>query len=277
MSYYKPHILFAKSVTGSTGGGGYDADAQAFFDVNTGLSTTIKDATNQAVDSIKSANLWTALPCIYPFVGGTFTSHKWNLKDPRDLDAAYRLSILGGATANTSQGIILNGTNEYIDTHFAGTSFSGIKNWMFGWYGNEPIMLGAAAAMGVADYGDSKGCQFLDYAGYDRAVSNDGQSYRLHDTLAGFICVGEDTNGIQLYKNGTSIVTTTGSSTVSGLNSGSIFLGARHIQDDAVIADSYIGINLRFAFIANRALTSSEVSTLYSIIQTFQTSLSRQL
>jgi hypothetical protein len=32
---------------------------------------------------------------IYPLVGGTQSTTKWNLKDPRDLDAAYRLSFYG--------------------------------------------------------------------------------------------------------------------------------------------------------------------------------------
>jgi hypothetical protein len=35
------------------------------------------------------------MQAIYPFVGGTAYSHKWNLKDPRDTDAAFRLQYFG--------------------------------------------------------------------------------------------------------------------------------------------------------------------------------------
>ena len=62
----------------------YDTDAQAFFTAVAGggdtLTTTEKDATNQFVLDLKSAGIWTAMDLIYPFVGGTSTSTKWNLK-----------------------------------------------------------------------------------------------------------------------------------------------------------------------------------------------------
>ena len=54
--------------------GGYDADAQAFFDrVTTAggtLTTTEKNATNQLVLDMKSAGIWTSMKAIYPMVGG---------------------------------------------------------------------------------------------------------------------------------------------------------------------------------------------------------------
>ena len=54
------------------------------------------------------------MKALYPFVGGTATSHKFNLKDPRDLDAAFRLQFNGGWTHN-SNGVTPNGTNGYAD------------------------------------------------------------------------------------------------------------------------------------------------------------------
>ena len=78
------------------GGPSYDADAQAFFTAVEGggdtLTTTEKDATNQFVLDLKSAGIWTKMDVIYPFVGGTATSTKWNLADPQDTDAAFRIT-----------------------------------------------------------------------------------------------------------------------------------------------------------------------------------------
>jgi hypothetical protein len=64
---------------------------------------------------LKSYSLWAKMSAIYPFVGGTATNHKYNLKDPRDLDVAFRLQFNGGWTHNTN-GITGNGSNAYADT-----------------------------------------------------------------------------------------------------------------------------------------------------------------
>jgi len=52
---------------------------------------------------------------IYPFVGGTADAHKWNLKDPRDNDSAFRLSFFGGWT-HAATGAKPNGTTGYAKT-----------------------------------------------------------------------------------------------------------------------------------------------------------------
>jgi hypothetical protein len=59
--------------------------------------------------------------CNLPVCWGTASQHKWNLKDPRDLDAAYRLQFNGGMT-HSANGILFNGTNGWADT--SGYNFS---------------------------------------------------------------------------------------------------------------------------------------------------------
>jgi len=97
----------------------YDSDAQAFFTAAGITDTTQKNAVNQLVLDLKSYSLWNKMNAIYPFVGGTATTHKYNLKDPRDLNAAYRLSFAGGWT-HSSNGVTPNGVNGYADTYFDG-------------------------------------------------------------------------------------------------------------------------------------------------------------
>jgi hypothetical protein len=55
------------------------------------------------------------MKALYPFVGGSDASHKYNLKDPRDLNAAYRLVFSGGWT-HSANGALPNGTNAFADT-----------------------------------------------------------------------------------------------------------------------------------------------------------------
>lgn len=95
-----------------------DPDAQAFLTAAGISDATIINAINTLCLDLKSNNLWTKMKAIYPFVGGTASTHKWNLKDPRDLDAAYRLVFNGGVTHN-SNGTTFNGTNGYANTYLS--------------------------------------------------------------------------------------------------------------------------------------------------------------
>jgi len=101
---------FTKGVTAST-----DRDALAFLEAAQIYNTNQQRAIVNLVRSLKRVGLWTKMKAIYPFVGGTATSHKWNLKDPRDVDAAFRLTFSGGWT-HSSTGADPNGTNAFADT-----------------------------------------------------------------------------------------------------------------------------------------------------------------
>ena len=87
----------------------YDADAQAFFTATGITDTTQKSAVNQLVLDLKSYNIWTKMKAIYPMVGGTSTTHKYNLVNPVDSNAAYRLSFSTGWT-HSSTGALPNGS-----------------------------------------------------------------------------------------------------------------------------------------------------------------------
>lgn len=76
-----------------------------------------KYALNNLVTDLKLANLFTRFNCIYPFLGGTATTHKYNLKNPQDTNGAQRLNFIGGWT-HASTGATPNGTNAFADTFF---------------------------------------------------------------------------------------------------------------------------------------------------------------
>lgn len=95
---------------------GVDSDAEAFLTATGITDPTISSAINILVLQLKSAGIWNKIDALYPFVGGTATTHKYNLKDPRDLDAAYRIAFLGGMT-HSSDGITGNGTSYWASTY----------------------------------------------------------------------------------------------------------------------------------------------------------------
>jgi hypothetical protein len=100
----------------------FDANAQLFIDAETAageiLSTTQKNAVNQWVVDSKSAAIWTKMKAVYPIVGGTATAHKFNLINPADTNAAFRLVFSGGWT-HSATGMLPNGTNAFSNTFFA--------------------------------------------------------------------------------------------------------------------------------------------------------------
>lgn len=59
---------------------------------------------------LKRIGVWDKTKALYGFIGGTAASHRWNWKDMRDLDEAYRLTYnyLAYAPTHSPQGIHFN-------------------------------------------------------------------------------------------------------------------------------------------------------------------------
>lgn len=131
-------ILASHGIVSSSGGVSFDADALSFITAAAITDNTQKTAINTLVTDLKTANIWTKMKALYPFVGGSASSHKWNLKDPRDLDAAYRLVFSGGFTHN-SLGVVPNGTNSYANPFFMGTEFSSVNNAHISYYSQTSV------------------------------------------------------------------------------------------------------------------------------------------
>jgi len=124
-----------------------DADAQAFISAAGITDLTQAAAINTLVNDLKTYGIWTKMKAIYPFVGGSATSHKFNLKDPRDLDAAFRLVFNGGWT-HASTGAKPNGTTGYAKTFYNPSSnltpFLGYYSITNGNTGTDQIDMGSS-------------------------------------------------------------------------------------------------------------------------------------
>ena len=105
----------------------YDSDAQKFYDASGISDTTQKTAINNLVKELKDSSLWTRFIAIYPMVGGSASTTKWNLKDPRDLDTAYRLTFYG-SPVYASTGVLFPSVIDYADTHLPDSAIGGYNN-----------------------------------------------------------------------------------------------------------------------------------------------------
>lgn len=101
--------------------GAYDPDAQAFITAVATLTTPQEVAVNDLVLAMKSAGVWSKGYAFYPMIGGTATTHKWNLFNPLDTDAAFR-GVFGGGWTHNANGATPNGANAYMDTKLVPSS-----------------------------------------------------------------------------------------------------------------------------------------------------------
>lgn len=253
------------------GGGGTDPDAQAFITA-TGISGTNATATNQLVIDLKAANIWTKMKAIYPMVGGTSTTCKFNLKDARDLDAAYRLVFFGGGTFS-SNGYLPNGTNAYADTFINSLTNLTATSTHLSYY-SRTATVGVAIEMGTNDNATG---QF--YLSLRSAANFIGGStsvivpFTSTTNAQGFWVGSKRSNSDrEVYKNGISETTSAISDTSAYVNC-KIFIGAVSTLNTSRL---YSNKECAFASIGD-GLTDAEVTAFRTAVQTFNTTLGRNV
>jgi hypothetical protein len=110
-----------------------DTDSAAFITAAGLTSSSHISAVRRLVSALKYEGLWTKLKAVYPFVGGSAAAHKFNLKDARDVNEAYRLVFSGGWT-HDSTGALPNGTNGWANTNLVMSSILTPYNAAMGVY-----------------------------------------------------------------------------------------------------------------------------------------------
>ena len=250
-----------------------DTNAQAFLNAASITNLTQANAINTLVTELKSAGIWTKMKAIYPFVGGSAQSHKFDLKDPRDLDAAFRLTFSGGWT-HSSTGILPNGTNAYADTKLIPSQrYSTNSSVSFGVYSRNDKLensselsaySGASQNMGMEPrWSDGK---FYGYAWQDGFSTT---SVTPNSGSLGLLSVTrQSSNILKTFRNNILIGNQT--STVSGTfptNSVRLSMGG---------VAGYSSREKAFAYIGD-GISDNEISLLSTAVQRFQTSLSRHV
>jgi hypothetical protein len=252
---------------------GCDADAIAFLSAAGITDATITSAICTLVSTMKSNGTWAKMSAIYPFVGNTASQQKWNLKDPRDLDAAFRLNFVGGWT-HSANGALPNGTNAYADTFLNPTTTLALNSSHISYYsrtigGSNSYDIGAGAdpsAYLALNANNTINFRILVNTG---SVSN----FANIDARGNFIANRTASNVMNGFKNATKVINTS-SASIARPNR-SIYIGALNFQTagGAVLFSSK---QCAFSTIGS-GLTDAEAAALYNSIQAMQTTLSRQV
>ena len=205
------------------------------------------------------------MKAIYPFVGGTATTHSFNLKNV----SQYRITWFGGVTHN-SNGITGNGSNAYGDTGLPFNTMAQTSN-------HASIYSKSNIATQGIDIAASNGANTMGITIRSRSSADTIQLYNNNDnestipnsdSLGFFNNIRNDSTQIIGQKNNT---LTTLSQNALNISSFNIFL-LRYGNLNLFFSPR----NLAFATIGD-GLTNTEATNLYSAIQTFQTTLNRQV
>lgn len=247
-----------------------DPDAQAFITAAGITNSTQQSAINTLVLNLKSYSLWTKMKAIYPFVGGTATTHKYNLKDPRDLDAAFRILFNGGWT-HSANGIQGNGTNGYINTFFDPlTQYSSdLFSAHISSYSRTNNTAGYYLDFSTNASGTLYALTFLSGDIYFYGGFNSGVPGIIPNTQGLFTVSMRNNSSLYVYRNSTTLG--------SDLNTyGSFFVSDLFTIGGSPSVGFYSPKQYAFATIGT-GLTSTDTSNLYSAVQAFQTTLGRQV
>ena len=263
-----------------------DTDAQAFLNAAVITNTTQASAINTLVTNLKSYGIWSKMKAIYPFVGGTATTHKFNLKNPADSNAAFRLQFNGGGT-HDSNGYNMNGTNAYGDTYFNPSLISGFNNNNhYSIYLKTETPVGGGWHIGVGN--TNTGDPLFGFAArrnmgggvYQEIFDsgNNSQNGRLANSVADgrgfFIGSKISANSRVIYRNSTQILSSSLTVTSVTPPNDVMYIGA--MKGSSGSSNLYLGGINSFTTIGD-GLTDTEAANLYIAVQAFQTTLGRQV
>jgi hypothetical protein len=253
-----------------------DADALAFLAAAGITDATITSAICTLVTTMKADGTWAKCSAIYPMVGGTATTHKFNLKNPADTNAAFRLVFSGGWT-HSANGALPNGSNSFANTFvLPSTAFSSNQNINISYYSRTS--------------NNTTGYEFgVSYDNFSARFGLIARYFNLNSAYAffganvagtnpdsrGFYSANSVSSGVQVVKNGS--VLTTGAVATTNL---ALFTGTNTV---VLAAERRNGVPIEYsskecAFASlGSGLTATELVNYYNSVQAFNTTLSRQV
>lgn len=254
--------------------GAYDPDAQAFITAVATLTTPQEVAVNNLVLAMKSAGVWSKGYAFYPMIGGTATTHKWNLFNPLDTDAAFR-GVFGGGWTHNANGATPNGANAYMDSKLVPSSVLTDNDTAF------VFSTTTAGARNSAELGcgaSSTNPRINMHVSYGGVAYSDLYTFTtarisIANTLAGcFISSRTSSNVHKLFRNGSQIGTTNTGTPDSMATITTAFHLSCYAYGALKALYSNRLINSAGVF---QGLSDTEASDLTTAIQNFNTALSR--
>jgi len=274
----KIHYSSWSPETNLTGtGGGIDSDAQAFITAASITDSTQQSAINQLVVDLKGYSIWSKMKALYPFVGGTASTHKYNLVNPLDTDAAFRLVFNGGWT-HSSNGALPNGTNGWAETFVKTGTDLALNSTHVSVYSRTDAAAADRLAIGNRfGAATSELSMWLKTSSSNTTHRNNTSSFSQASNLdsRGFYIGNRNSSTQQkIIKNTT--INTFNVNSIATTNSCTINISSALQSTGSGVRAYYDNKELAFSSIGD-GLTDTEAANFYTAVQAFQTTLSRQV
>lgn len=257
----------------------YSNEANTYLYSTQITGTTQVSAINTLINGLKANNLWSKMKAVYPFVtdktlqSDMAAQMKFNLVNPQDSDAAFRLAFSGGWTYSTN-GAITNLINSYADTKLNPGTVFGSGYAAFGAYWRNNFSTAQTNIIGSTDTTNR-----FDL-GYDLGVTTPfvatGNTFSTTgtDTSSKGLVVATRQNATsnKLFRNNNLIIN--GTLSFSANPSYNFYLGGRNNAGVAQLFNN--NQEYAFAFLST-FLSDAEVAILTQLVTDYQTTLSRQV
>lgn len=234
-------------------------------------------AVHQFVVDRKTFGLWAKDYAIYPMIGGTSAAHAINLKDPRNLDAAYR-SVFNGGWTHSGSGALPNGSTGYADTKLnPSLVYPNANSANLSYYSGTNSAAGNKEEIGADVSGGSEAALIVRFTGdifYPIWKAAAGTFPNVASTDSrGLFSTNRITSGtVEGWKNGVQQTLSGSGAQTGGLVNRNLTLGAQNAASVGRFSDRECrGANISLGF------SSTESANNYVAWQRLQTSLFRQV
>lgn len=242
----------------------YDADAKKFFDSSAITDTAQMSAINNFVKQLKDSSLWAKFSAIYPMIGGSANTMKWNLKNPANSDAAYRLTFNGSPTFSGT-GVLFPTPADFANTHFYDSLLT---------YNDNSISYYSRTQNTVDGY--DMGCvdnkipynEFAIYHSSDASAWFGFNKYGMVPAITkGLFMLSATASNAKRYENGV-MTLMKGSAPVSGFTGMPILIGT-------VAASPSAGQRECALATIGQGFSDAEAQSFYNIVNIFESKLNR--
>jgi hypothetical protein len=271
-------LLSCQKETGTTdiNNGPTDTTALGKFAKATGITDELVKANlDSLITNARNHNWWSLCKAIYPFVGGTSESCKFNLKDPRDEDGAYRVTWHGNVTFDET-GVV--STGGWGDSHIVPSSALALSSNHISYYSSSNAYDTASVDAGASDGPYS--IQLRIYCGLDQGwyqVGSSQAAYLTNTGLTGWFLgtrTGPAVLDASYYKNGLKIDVGSGNTGDPDGLPGTYSIALLNFNNQGIFTKSS---NRKCGFITiGSGIDSAMAVTMYHDIQAFQVALARE-
>jgi len=243
----------------------------AFLTSSAISDATIRGGLNTFDIGLIANSLDTKMKAVYPFVGGTASTHKFNFMNSADTNAAFRLAFSGTWT-HSSTGVTPNGTNAFADTFFIPSVDASTSGFGFGIYSRvdntSPTQIYGANQSGIniTQQNLSNG-NFI-----NGTLASNIISFTAAPSTRFMYNRRNSTTDMQAYRDGVSLGTNTAAAIA--MPNCKFYFGARNTITN--IPDIYDTHEIAFA-VLDIGLTNTQALSLTTLVNNFQTTLGRNV